>query len=152
MTPEQYRQFQRGLDAIREAERGPTGDALASTPTLDLWRVLIDRRPYPMLVLWGEVSGHPKLGTDMITTSRLIALNRNAGWARSVSRWYKLGRPFAAFEADLASRMGQANAKPGSLVFHLPGFAAIDDAVALEQILADHIALMRRIGANHGID
>lgn len=152
MTPEQYRQFQRGLDAIRAAERGPTDDDLASAPILDFWRVLIDRRPHPMPVLWGEVSGHPKLGTDMITSSRLVALNRDAGWARSVSRWYRLGRPFAEFEAELAGQLRQADTSPGTVGFELPGFSVIDDPAALDQILTDYIALMRKIDANHGID
>jgi len=75
---------------------------LASAPILDLWRVLIDQRLYPMPVLWGEVTGHPTLGTDMITTSRLVALNLYAGWARSVNRWYRLGSAFATFGAELA--------------------------------------------------
>lgn len=152
MTPEQYRQFQRGLNAIRAAERGPADNDRASAPILDFWRVLIDRRSHPMPVFWGEVSGHPKLGTDMITTSRLVALDRYAGWARSVSRWYRLGRPFTALETELAGQLGQAEVSPGSVGFHLPGFSVIDDPTALEQILADHIALMRRIDANHKID
>lgn len=151
MTPEQLQQFQRGLDAIRAAERGPTAEELSTAPILDHWRVLIDRRPYPMPVLWGEVTGHPKLGTDMITTSRLIALDREAGWARSVSRWYRLGNPFAEFEAELTDQLGQADASPGSVGFHLPGCATIDDPAAIDQMLADHIALMRRIDANHEI-
>ena len=152
MTPEHHRQFQRGLDAIRAAERGPTSDELAAAPSLDLWRVPIDRRPYPMPVLWGDVSDHPKLGTDMITTSRLIALDRDAGWARSVSRWYRLDRPYAAFGAELASQLGQADASPGSIGFHLPGFVTIDAPVTLAQILTGYIALMRWIDANHGVD
>ena len=149
MNTQQHRQFQRGVDAIRAAEHGPSCDELAVAPILDCWRVMIAPHPYPIPVLWGEVSGHPKLGTDLITTSRLVALDRHAGRARSVSRWYRLGRPFAEFEAALTSRMGQNDAKPGSAEFHLPGFVTIDDPAALEQILADYIALMRKIDANY---
>lgn len=152
MTPTQLQQFQRGLDAIRAAERGPTRDDLAGAPILDYWRVMIDHRLYPMPVLWGEVTGHPTLGTDLITTSRLVALEPDAGWARSVKRWYRLARPFAELEAELTRQLGHSDASPGTFWFDLPGFAPIDDPAALDRILTEYIALMRRVAGIHGIE
>ncbi|WP_308445297.1 MULTISPECIES: DUF6634 family protein [Methylobacterium] len=43
-------------------------------------------------VLVGRVEGHPCLpGRRTIATSRLLALDPVLGWARTSSRWYRLG-------------------------------------------------------------
>ena len=148
MTPDQRRRFDHTLSAIRDAERGPTAEALAAAPTLDLWRPMVNQRGMP--VLWGEVSGHPKLGADLITTSRLLALDRERGWARSANRWYGLGRPFSDFETDLARSLGHDDAKAGFFGFELAGFTPIDDPASLDEILAAYLMLMRRFEADFG--
>lgn len=143
MTPEQRHQLDRALLAIRDAERGPTAEELAAAPILDIWRPMLTQ--HRMAVLWGEVSGHPKLGRDLITTSRLVAIDRERGWARTVSRWYHLGTPFHAFEAQLIRKMGQEAAKAGFVGFELTGFTPVDDPQLLDQILAAYVALVRKI-------
>lgn len=66
--------------------------SLAMDPTLDAWRVIETRRLPPKRVLVGVVIGHPdfKDGTLLATTG-LVALEPEAGWARTTRRFYKLG-------------------------------------------------------------
>ena len=62
---------------------------LDSAPLLSRWQ----RGAMPALepVLIGVVDGHPRLpGRRQVATSRLIALDAEQGWARTVSRWYRL--------------------------------------------------------------
>jgi len=127
--------------AIAALERGPTADDLACAPHADLWRVmLIDGTAAP--VLWAKVTDHPDLGRDDVITSRLIGLDRSAGWARTVSRWYRLGRPFADLDGELATSMG----RPGVSVisFSLPGHSPLDDALLLKRLMAAYLERMRR--------
>ncbi|MCO5081599.1 MAG: hypothetical protein M9955_08060 [Rhizobiaceae bacterium] len=60
-------------------------------PFLDGW--VMANRPIPCLV--GLSSGHPRLfGTRRpIATSDLWLMSADNSWARSLSRWYRLGRP-----------------------------------------------------------
>lgn len=62
-----------------------------SAPVLDRW----SRTLRPSLCLQGLVSGHPVLvGQDRaIHTSQIWHLDPEAGWARTYSRWYRLGVP-----------------------------------------------------------
>ena len=63
----------------------------ADAPLLDRW--LIGQRPIPCLV--GLSTGHPTLaGEDRaIVTSDLWLMARDGSCARTLSRWYRLGRP-----------------------------------------------------------
>lgn len=81
------------LRAISEGT-GPTGDDLKDAPILNNWTREV--RPVPCLV--GYVSDHPHLpGVGRpIMTSDLWILAEHLGWARTLSRWYLLGRPQAA--------------------------------------------------------
>ncbi|MGQ2908439.1 MAG: DUF6634 family protein [Aliihoeflea sp.] len=65
-----------------------------SAPTLDWWSPAVR----PSVCLEGLVSGHPVLvGQDRaIRTSELWHLDQEAGWARTYSRWYRLGQPAPA--------------------------------------------------------
>ncbi|WP_428990946.1 DUF6634 family protein [Methylocapsa aurea] len=56
--------------------------------------VKLARRITPALA--GAVAGHPALGDRSIVTSDLCALDAAAGWARTSSRFYRLGRPGGA--------------------------------------------------------
>ena len=60
-------------------------------PFLDGW--FVAQRPVPCLA--GLSSGHPRLvGTGRpIATSDLWLMSSDNSWARSLSRWYRLGRP-----------------------------------------------------------
>jgi hypothetical protein len=45
------------------------------------------------LYLTGKVTGHPLLGERLIRTSMLIYISDDSQWARTLSRWYRLGSP-----------------------------------------------------------
>ncbi len=77
------------LKAMRDG-RAPSEQELAQAPILD--RYLPGTRPVPCLV--GEASGHPTLQGigRLIYTSDLWVHALEAGWARTLSRWYRLGR------------------------------------------------------------
>ncbi|MDF2811745.1 MAG: hypothetical protein K0S56_2776 [Microvirga sp.] len=78
------------LRAIREGS-SPSQTDLIEAPILDNWAPMI--RPIPCLV--GDVSGHPLLpgSARKIATSDLWVLADHQGWARTLSRWYRLGLP-----------------------------------------------------------
>ncbi|MHA6645859.1 DUF6634 family protein [Mesorhizobium sp. A623] len=66
------------------------------SPILDRW--CLGSRVVPCLV--GFSTDHPELPGQgrLITTSDLWLLSEDMGWARTLSRWYRLGRP-----SDLSS-------------------------------------------------
>jgi len=43
--------------------------------------------------LYGVVSGHPSIPDGWCTTSPVIAADEGQMWCRTVSRYYRLGRP-----------------------------------------------------------
>lgn len=73
--------------------RGTLPEELAGseTPVLDRW--LRAAQFAPCLV--GESTGHPLLPgrNRRIYTSELLLIDADHGWARTRSRWYRLGRP-----------------------------------------------------------
>lgn len=81
-----------GVDMER-IYRGVSPEAVAgeNAPILDRW--VLGIRTVPCLV--GLSTGHPRLvGEDrLITTSDLWLLSDDMGWARTLSRWFVLGRP-----------------------------------------------------------
>lgn len=128
---------------------GPAAADLAAAPRLDPWQaVLLDTSGIP--ALWGEVTGHPKLGDTVILTSRLLALDAANGWARTTSRWYRLGQPFAAQLQDLARQIeARDGAAPGSITmgFQMPGCRVVTDPGELEPVFTRYIAWMRQLDA-----
>ncbi|WP_262030166.1 DUF6634 family protein [Microvirga sp. Mcv34] len=67
-----------------------TPEDLADAPLLDDYYVL----PHgDVAVLFGNVSGHPTL-RGYITTSRVTAMDAEAGWAETLNRTYRLGSPY----------------------------------------------------------
>ena len=137
--------FDKVLRAIAAAEAGPSDTDLAQAPLLSDWKAAI--APLGHVILWGKVSDHPLLGNASITTSQLIAVNLGAGWARTASRWYRLGRSIDAIEAQLTESMNGKKAFGGSINFTLPGFRNIDDPALLAQLLATYITRVREIDA-----
>jgi len=76
-------------DLQRLASTGsPTQDDLQGAPLLANWR--LSSRPVRCLV--GYVEGHPLLDGPLITTTPLWAADLDAGWIRTESRFYTLGR------------------------------------------------------------
>lgn len=75
----------------------PEAIVLGKPPILNRW--LLGNTLAPCLV--GLSTGHPKLvGVDTpIATSQVLLMSDDMTWARTLSRWYRLGRP--AERADL---------------------------------------------------
>ena len=71
--------------------RTPERIAPRDAPVLERW--FLARRAEPCLV--GLSTGHPLLPGDgrPIATSELWLLSEDRMWARTLSRWYRLGRP-----------------------------------------------------------
>ena len=83
------------LERIRDG-LGPTEDELAWAPLLDEWRTGIRG----VLCLGGRPFGHPTLtGSRNALTSPVWVLDPVRGYARTESRFYRLGRP-AGVKAD----------------------------------------------------
>lgn len=68
---------------------GPSRIELAAAPLLEHWRPF--RTLHGGTVLAGYVSGYPVLRNGPMRTSGLLALDPDTSWARTVSRWYRLG-------------------------------------------------------------
>ncbi|WP_051631366.1 DUF6634 family protein [Afifella pfennigii] len=77
------------LRALQEG-RIPTPQDLVDAPTIDRWAIAATTGT-PALV--GHVFGHPMLGTREVLTSPVIVVAPNEGFARTISRYYRLGRP-----------------------------------------------------------
>jgi hypothetical protein len=79
---------------IRDIERissgkAPTADDLADAPFLDKWTLAASRD----VSLIGIVDDHPRLGPGLrtIVTSTVCVIDPSGQWARTESRWYRLG-------------------------------------------------------------
>ena len=59
----------------------------------------------PISCLIGAASGHPLLPRDgrVIRTSNLWIMSEEYSCARTLSRWYRLGRPYEAIHEDQTS-------------------------------------------------
>lgn len=66
----------------------PTAAELAQAPLLVDWRLAV---LLSGLSLTGFVAGHPILGARTIVTSPLWVLDPDLTWARTLSRFYRLG-------------------------------------------------------------
>ena len=86
ITPE----IRRALVALEAGEAGPSSNDLAVAPLLNDWQAILMRGS---CCLAGEVYGHPQFHGS-ITTSALIVLDPGLTWARTMSRFYRLGSPF----------------------------------------------------------
>lgn len=74
------------LARIRRGE-GPTVEELDRAPILSGWRPAARVSP----ALAGSISGHPLLPHGPAVTSQLYVLDEEIGYARTLSRWYRLG-------------------------------------------------------------
>ncbi|PSJ60169.1 DUF6634 family protein [Pseudaminobacter soli (ex Li et al. 2025)] len=86
------------MEGIR---RGEPPQALAGgedAPILDRW--ILGHRPVPCLA--GLSTGHPRLSgvNRAIATSDLWLMSEDRTWARTLSRWYRLGRPVEQSRPD----------------------------------------------------
>lgn len=78
----------RDLRLIEEL-KAPSIRDIASAPVIDDWYV--GHRMEPALI--GRLSGHPVVRPGPVVTSGLFYLDPLAGYARTMSRWYKIGAP-----------------------------------------------------------
>lgn len=127
----------KALAALRSSETGPRQRDLITAPRLDLW--LPVRNKYGVLALWGQVIDHPDFGVDDIVTSPLVAWNPAESWARSINRWYRLGRAFFSLNEELTPKMEGA---ASNMTIEIAGVRAIDDldvANQLVELFSNHI-------------
>ena len=89
-----------------------------------------------------SVLGHFATGVVAIT-----AIDPEAGWARTASRWYRLGRSIDALAAEVADSMSRKGIRAGALLFTLPGFTNVTDPQLLQRLLARYIERVHEIDA-----
>jgi hypothetical protein len=90
----------RDLRCVR-AGTGPTFSELQYAPLLDCYHL----ESYLTFCLSGQVTGHPVLGDARIHTSQLWAMNQQQGWARTFSRYYRLGDSLRDLREELERRI-----------------------------------------------
>lgn len=80
--------------AFKQADAGPRSEDLDSSPMIDNWFLVW--RDGDAIRVDGDVSGHPEISAPWVTTSPVLGFRYDfdfkAGWLRTVSRWYRLGR------------------------------------------------------------
>jgi hypothetical protein len=80
------------LSDIREIRAGemPPAKVLRDAPIIEQWSCGL----IPAGCIVGSVRGHPILGDRAhVHTSHLVLIDRENGWARTWSRYYRLGLP-----------------------------------------------------------
>lgn len=80
-------------EALHAATLTPSAEELTAAPEIDEWLAVRDFTGRPLLM--GQVKGHPLLGDKNLQTSPVMKIDIEAGYARTQSRWYRLGRPMA---------------------------------------------------------
>lgn len=80
------------MEAVARGEL-PQGLAPEDAPFLEAWAVAREMAP----CLTGLANGHPILSgvARPVATSQLWLISSDMQWARTLSRWYRLGRPVA---------------------------------------------------------
>lgn len=77
----------------------PTDADLAGAPVLEGW-MWVEVRGHPCLA--GVVMGHPKIvDGHRCVTSTVMAIANDERWVRTVSRFYRLGRPLSSHVGGL---------------------------------------------------
>lgn len=81
---------QAALEAIKSGKE-PTSEQLAEAPLLDAWT----ESEMGAARICGFVEGHPSIADGPATTSAVIYFAEDLTWCRTISRYYRLGRPLA---------------------------------------------------------
>lgn len=82
-------------------KQAPSATELSQAPLLVDWRLVL---VITGLALTGFTAGHPLLGNRKIITSPLWVLDPDLRWARTLTRFYRLGVPAGgAIPADPAA-------------------------------------------------
>lgn len=85
----EIRRIEGQLDYLRRLRVGlhPTPDDLVEAPLIRKWRFA----PRAATALRGNVDGHPYLRGPQILTSDVLVMDESCGYARTLSRIYRLG-------------------------------------------------------------
>lgn len=103
MSPLSRETVDRIAEAVHAATLTPSADDLATAPFLDEWFAVGVLTGRPLLV--GMATGHPTTGNKEIHTSAVLKIDLEAGYARTQSRWYRLGRPRAETQPEEMAKM-----------------------------------------------
>ena len=76
------------LTALEAIKAGPSDEDLMTAPTLDFWKAVI-ADDVPRLI--GIAIGHPNFPMSEVYTSMLMFVSKDRSYARTLSRWYRLG-------------------------------------------------------------
>lgn len=89
----------RGLKEMTRLHAGyrPTAQELAEAPILSGW--LLQEIGNGLHRLGGVVSGHPILAPGWCWTSVVVFMAPDKTWARTISRYYRLEKPFSIDQA-----------------------------------------------------
>ncbi|MDT3684960.1 MAG: hypothetical protein RO009_07955 [Pseudorhodoplanes sp.] len=89
---ERFCEAQKTINMLAQGWR-PSASELQHAPNLSAWQPVM--LPIGDIILLGFVTGHPYIRDGKFcSTSPLIAYDAQlAEWARTVSRWYRLGAP-----------------------------------------------------------
>lgn len=100
-NPWPFLPFDDAREVLYEIDAGPEPAVLASAPVLDLWQPILSSNFEVRLT--GKCGGHPTLGRSerWIVTSPLLGLAPDYTWARTFSRFYRLGRLADVLGIDL---------------------------------------------------
>jgi hypothetical protein len=98
--------FDEVLRAIADAERGPTDEELSDAPYVNHYR--LETIGKSVQQIYGQVQGHPTIDDPYVTTTPLFAFDPDAGWARTRSRWYRLGPDWLLPNPDERDEMARA--------------------------------------------
>jgi hypothetical protein len=96
MTQSSQETKRRLMQAIESYTCGeiPSPLDLRRAPTLKHWEMAVGRSGNEfVLVIKGEVSGHPKIEDGPIATSAVMWFDRKARFVRTINRLYSLGEP-----------------------------------------------------------
>jgi len=86
--PDRLRDLADDIESVA-AGLGPSAADIAEAPILDAWEYGI----IPVRVLRGRVSGHPDIADGRPARTSEVYLTDRMTWARTLSRWYRLGVP-----------------------------------------------------------
>lgn len=92
--------------AFLASDRDPPDEVLQAAPLLDAWYKVHHPNTDKGYCLCGHVSGHPELSDGrLIRTSAVAKLDSRGRWARTVSRFYRLGRSHDELVAGLTEAL-----------------------------------------------
>ena len=130
----------RMAEILALVERGPTPEDLERAPRLSPWSLALAFEEVPVMA--GHVTDHPRLGETWMRSSMLMGLDPERRWARTWTRWYRLGEHMTdddhpAFwqagvpaeligtdDAQVAQHFGQLRARTAHLLASLASLAS----------------------------